>query len=238
VKLEQDYEKQRNLAYKKIEDDNANAAIKLQHLLKIKAQGIEFKTKVDFDNSVYLLISDTENVLNEKQKLKDSEFVVEDDMSTVNKFLSNMALGRHYFVGYSISSGFRSINFQHPESGNTALHLAVKNGSFTNMNSIRLSNIFLQLLGHPEAVEELLKYKADPDIKNKLGYLPIHEAWQFWKKKHDGERYRTKEEREKQEETTFVILKHIVSYKGFVDAQDIHGNTALHIACRLGVLQI
>lgn len=91
--------------------------------------------------------------------------------------------------------------------------------------------------GHAQTVEELLKYKADPDLKNKLGYQPIHEAWQFWMKKHNGERCRTKDEREKQEETTFVILKHILSYKGFVDAQDIHGNTALHIACRLGSSQ-
>ena len=85
-----------------------------------------------------------------------------------------------------------------------------------------------------ETVEELLKYKADPDVKNKLGFFPIHEAWMFWKKKHDGEKYRTREEREKQEEDTTTIVKHILSYKGYVDAQDIDGNTALHVACRLG----
>ncbi len=85
-----------------------------------------------------------------------------------------------------------------------------------------------------DAVEELLKYKADPDVKNKLGYLPIHGAWQFWKKKRVGDRYRTKEEREKQEDDTYAILKHILSYNAYVDAQDIFGNTALHMACRLG----
>lgn len=87
-----------------------------------------------------------------------------------------------------------------------------------------------------EAAEELLKYKADPDIKNKLGYLPIHCAWQFWKKKQVGDRYRTKEEREKQEEDTYAIVKHILSYNAYVDGQDIFGNTALHMACRLGEL--
>lgn len=85
-----------------------------------------------------------------------------------------------------------------------------------------------------ETVEELLKYKVDPDLKNKLGYSAAHEAWSFWKKKMVGDRCRTKEEREQQEETTCQLLYHLFAYDAFIDAQDIEGNTVLHIACRLG----
>lgn len=129
MKIEQDYEANRSLAYKKVEDDNLAAAERLQHKLKIKAQGIEFKTRVEFDNTVYLLISDSEDILKQRQALKDATFIPQDDMKTIKRFYSNMALGRHYYVGYSIANGFKSINYQDPETGDSSLHLAVRNGT-------------------------------------------------------------------------------------------------------------
>ena len=116
------------MAYKKIEDDNNLAEENLQKLLKIKAKGIEFKTRVDFDNSVYLLISDAQNVIQERQSINEAKNISLDDMKTINKFMSNIELGRHNFVGYSISSGYKSINYQLPDSGNTALHIAARKG--------------------------------------------------------------------------------------------------------------
>ena len=128
MRVEKTHEESRNSAYKAIEDDNLAAAANLDRLLKIKAQGIEFKTKVDFDNSVYLLISDAEKVLSERKQLLESTNAAQDDLKIISKFMSNMEMGRHNWVGYSISSGYKSIDFQQPETGDTALHLAVKNG--------------------------------------------------------------------------------------------------------------
>jgi hypothetical protein len=74
-------------AYKAIEDDNLAAAANLDRLLKIKAQGIEFKTKVDFDNSVYLLISDAEKVLSQTVKVQEKK--VKQGTDLANKIEKN-----------------------------------------------------------------------------------------------------------------------------------------------------
>ena len=61
-----------------------------------------------------------------------------DSPKEIALFMKSMSLGRANYVSYSSSLGYKSINYQDPDTGNTALHLAVKNG-------------------HPQAVEELLK---------------------------------------------------------------------------------
>jgi ankyrin repeat protein len=208
----------------------------LESKLAIKLKSTEFKTKVFFDTVIGLPMLEAEKVLNEKEEILNTKFIQLDDIRLINKFITNIELNRSHYVSYAITCGFRSINYQVPTSGNTAMHIAVRKG-------------------HCETVEELLKFKADPDIKNSIGALcrlilssthinsphiffftgnhPIHECWLFWKTNAN----RTKEERIEQEQKTCKILLSILSYGGFVDSQDIKGQSALHIACRLGSVQ-
>ena len=83
------------------------------------------------------MISDAEKVLSERKQLLSSSNAAQDDLKIVDKFMYNMEMGRHNFVGYSISSGYKSINFQRPETGDTALHLAVRNGKISAITFVR-----------------------------------------------------------------------------------------------------
>jgi len=125
-----------------------------------------------------------------------------------------MKLGRTHYVGYAMTLGFRSINYQEEDTGNTALHYAVHRGNV-------------------EQCKELLKYKAIPEMRNRLGNCPIHDAWIFWNTNNT----RTREERLEQERKTCEILLLFLSYDTYVDSQDQHGNTALHNACRMGPIR-
>ena len=77
--------------------------------------------------------------------------------------------------------------------------------------------------GYKLVVEELLKYKADTEVINNIGYRPIHNSWLFWQKKKDvlTGHHRTKEERIAQEEATCDILLSLLSFGAYVDAPDI-----------------
>ena len=82
-------------------------------------------------------------------------------------------------------------------------------------------------------VKELLEFKINPDIRNRLGNTAAHDAWLFWRNPRGFEgKHRTKEERVEQEDKTCQILSHILSFGGFVDMQDSNGQTILHVACR------
>lgn len=125
-----------------------------------------------------------------------------------------MKLGRTHYVGYAVTLGFKSVNYQDEETGNTALHYAVHRGNV-------------------EQCTELLKYKAIPELRNKLGNAPIHDAWIFWNTNNT----RTREQRIDQERKTCEILLLFLGYDTYVDSQDQYGNTALHNACRMGPIR-
>jgi len=97
-----------------------------------------------------------------------------------------------------------------PEFGQTCLHLAVKRGDV-------------------EMVEQLLRYKADPEIKNRLGYYPIHYAWSFWKKTN------MVDERLTQEDRTVKVLSVLCSFSTVPDKQqEVDGSTPMHLAAKHG----
>mmetsp|Transcript_24785 Transcript_24785/g.41291 ORF Transcript_24785/g.41291 Transcript_24785/m.41291 type:complete len:904 (-) Transcript_24785:1746-4457(-) len=179
--------------------------------LRVKTESAQLNTRIYFDTIVGVPMDSAEEILYERDDILHDPHIAQDSAKDIKRYLKNLSLGRHHYVGFAASSGFKSINYQEETWGNTALHLAVKNG-------------------HVAATEELLKYKADFDIINNLGNRPVHEAWFFWKTHAN----RTKEERESQEQTTCDLLLKLFSYGAFVDGQDQQGNTPLHIACRLG----
>lgn len=217
VAVEQEYEadKQRFEDYQKKKQEENEKKLKLK--LHVKQQSVGVQTKVLFDTLLNQPIDEAEKILQEKEALLKQYIrpVYADDMKEIAKFWKNCQQGKYHYVGYAVSNGFRSIDYQDPETGDHALHIAVRKG---NANLI----------------EELLKFKANPDVKNRKGNYPIHEAWHFWNM--DPNR-RTKEERLQQEETTCRVLLTLLSYDAFIDAVDFHKQTALHIASRLGTVR-
>ncbi len=217
VAIEQEYEadKQRFEDYQRKKQDENDKKLKLK--LFVKQQSVGVQTKVLFDTLLNQPILEAEKVLAEKEALLKhyNNPVYDDDMKEIMKFWKNCQHGKYHYIGYAVSNGYRSIDYQDPETGDYALHLAVRQG---NVNLI----------------EELLKFKANPDVKNRKGNYPIHEAWSFW---NIDPGKRTKEERLQQEDTTCRVLLSLLSYNAFIDALDYHKQTALHIASRIGTVR-
>ena len=46
----------------------------------------------------------------------------------IARFLKNVVDGKHQYIGFAIIQGYKSIDYQDPSSGNTALHMAVRLG--------------------------------------------------------------------------------------------------------------
>jgi hypothetical protein len=190
----------------------AARAKRTQEMLRVKSESADMNTRIYFDTIVGQPMQQAEDILNEREDILNTVTITLDTQKDIDRYLKNIALNRHHYVGFAASAGFRSINYADPEYGNTPLHLAVKKG-------------------HVATVEELLRYKAEMDVPNRLGNRPIHECWFF----HTNiNRLRTAEQRESEEDTTCELLLKLLSYGACPDSQDQQGQTALHIACRLG----
>lgn len=214
IKIERDHLQAKANDLKRFEDGVRSRSEHRQHWNKIKIQMVEFSTKVFFDTVVGTQVTATEDVLDTKEKILCDDEEMPDSPESIELFMNNVMKGKYHYVAHAIRAGFKSINYREPNDGNSALHLA-------------------SLLGYPRCVEELMIYRANPDCKNILGEFPVHFAWRFWK----NHKYRTKEEREAQEQCTCDILHNLFSYGAFVDARDQDNQTALHLACAKGPLK-
>lgn len=124
--------------------------------------------------------------------------------------MKNVTLGRAHYISFAVTTGYRSINWtDNDRLGYTALHIASSKG-------------------HVAVVEELLKYNADANVRSGIGNFPIHDAWIFWRLPCSSA------QRKDQEAKTTSILHLLLSYGASVDGAMNDGNTALHIAARLG----
>eukprot|EP01040_Poterioochromonas_malhamensis_P001219 gene1219-1293_t len=213
LRIEKEYNEDIDAYHQYVQDVRDQKQKELDLKLLIKQQSVGLQTRVYFDTILGEPIKEAEKILEERDKIY--QFTIhptyKDSPQEIKKFLKNVEQGRFHYVGFAVSHGFESIDYQDPDSGNTAMHLACR-------------------LGHPLVVEELLKYNASADMKNALGNYPVHEAWMFW----STASLRTKEERLDQEKRTCEILLALFSYGGFIDAVDLNQQTALHIAARLG----
>ena len=167
INIEKTFESSRQNFYESFEKNQIETQNKLNSKLEITKKGAEFRTKVYFDAFVYDKIEQGEEVIDEKEAIKNDDHTLKDDLKTIKAFQANIAHGRHHYVGTAIAANFQSIDYSDPLTGNTALHVAVKKG-------------------YKLVVEELMKYKADPEVFNHLGYRAVHNAWSFWMKKKDG----------------------------------------------------
>lgn len=217
IRIEKDHEEAMKFYEQYLQQVDADNQRRIAMKMAVKQQSATLQTNVYFDTLFGQTINKAEAVLNEKERiLKNNDSSALDEMSVIDKFRKHIELGKAHYVGMAVSNGFKSIDFQdHRDNGNTFLHIACRKG-------------------HVDTVEELLKYKANPDIKNEFGNYPIHEAWLFWE--NDVSR-RTREQRLDQEQRTSQIVLKLLAYGGYADAQDLNGQTPLHIACRLGTTQ-
>lgn len=214
VLLEQQHEEKRALERRQFEENLITKTGQRRRNIEFKQLMGEFKTRIDIDVILGTPIREIEAVIEYKTKLTSNKIKFGDTQKQINTFMKNVKLGRHHYISFASNTGFRSMDYQEPDTGDTALHIAVRKG-------------------YIEVVEELLKFRASPDLKNKLGNNPIHDAWFFWSTAANLK----VEERLEQESKTIQILYKILSYGGGVDNQDQYGQTPLHIACRLGTMR-
>jgi hypothetical protein len=197
---------------KRFEDGILNEARKTRNRLKLKNDTAAFNTRVNFAAGVGSQIVESEAIACEMQSLTKPPRPTGDTLKEIQRFYKNIRNKNHNYIGYAMASGFNSINWQEPEFGHSFLHIAVKSGDLPTL-------------------EQLLKYRADPEIKNRLGYFPIHYAWAFWRQGL------SREERLEQEKKTVDILSLLCSYDANSDKQQSDGNTALHLAAKRGPLK-
>lgn len=196
---------------KEVESDQAR---KVQTRMEVKKQAATLQTNVYFDTLFNTTIDKAEAILNEKERLlHTTDTSAQDELSTIERFRKFIQQGKAHYIGMAVSNGYKSIDYQDPKDHmNTCLHIACRKG-------------------YVDVVEELLKFKANPDLPNEYGNYPIHEAWLFWK---TDTNLRSREERLNQEDRTTEIILKLLAYGAWVDARDQRQQTPLHIACRLG----
>lgn len=202
----------------RFEQGLAARAAKRRIRLQVRTDNALFQTKISIGTAIGRPLDDAEEVLRQKEAEVEQQQHPRfpDTKKEIGRFMKNVLSGNHNYVLYAATLGYKSFNYQDPETGNSALHFAVK-------------------AGHVEMVDELLKYTADPNLRNRLGDTAIHNIWFFWGTKRFN---RTKEEREEQESKAHRMILSILSYGGFVDSVNQRGETALHIACRMGTTKI
>ena len=211
MRVERDYQEFKVAQAKQWEDETAARAKRTQEKLRVKSESAQLNTKIYFDTILGQNIKAAEDILDEREAILNYVEDIPDSKRDIERYLKNVKLNRHHYIGFAASNGFRSINYADPVFGNTALHLSVK-------------------LGHVNTTEELLKYNADMDCINRLGSRPIHECWAFW----DNNPYRTAETRLQQENLTCQLLLTLLKYGTCVDSVDQNKESVLHIACRRG----
>jgi len=186
-----------------------NSRRKIRDKMIELSSGIEMKTRIGqpFDS--------IEGVLDKKHEVLRAPKPCTDSIHEIHRFYKSVCAGRHNYIGFAMTSGFTTIDYQDPDTGDSALHVCVRKGDLVTLT-------------------ELLKYKANPELKNSLGNYPLHDAWYFHNFNPVG---RSKEERLEQENKTCEIIHKILLYGGYPNVQDQQGATPLHIAVRYGHLR-
>ena len=171
--------------------------------------------RINFASRIGKLVDGTEAIVQENVNLYKTKIEYPNTPKEIQRFMKNMSLGRYHYISFAVTTGYKSLNYQDTTDNlaYTALHIASSRG-------------------FSDTVNELLKYKADSNIRNAVGDLPIHLAWNFWRQPCES-----KEIREDQEKRTTEVIHFLLKWGAFVNCTTSDtGDTPLHIACRLGPL--
>ena len=130
LRIEKEYDHDIEAYHKHAQEVRDQQQKALDFKLLVKQQSVELQTKVYFDTILGEPIKEAEKILEERDKIY--EFTVnptyKDSPQEIKKFLKNIELGRYHYVGFAVSHGFESIDYQDPETGNTAMHMACRLG--------------------------------------------------------------------------------------------------------------
>eukprot|EP00603_Paraphysomonas_imperforata_P005001 CAMPEP_0114420954 /NCGR_PEP_ID=MMETSP0103-20121206/4825_1 /TAXON_ID=37642 ORGANISM="Paraphysomonas imperforata, Strain PA2" /NCGR_SAMPLE_ID=MMETSP0103 /ASSEMBLY_ACC=CAM_ASM_000201 /LENGTH=436 /DNA_ID=CAMNT_0001589453 /DNA_START=161 /DNA_END=1468 /DNA_ORIENTATION=+ len=184
---------------------------------QLKDDSTAFTMRINFASRIGKLTDTTEGHIQENVELFTKKIEYPNTPKEIKRFMKNMSLGRYHYISFAVTTGYRSLNYQDTTDNlaYTALHIAAAKGFH-------------------ETVNELLKYKADANIRNALGDLPIHLAWNFWRQPCES-----KEERLEQEKNTYETIHCLLKWGAFVNSTTSDtGDTPLHFACRLGPLSV
>lgn len=197
---------------KRFEDELEQRAAVYRKTVRARDAGAQKATQLHMDTLVGIPMNDIESTLNSRLSENSKKNYYCDTPQQIKQFKKNVILNRPNYIGYAvITTGFRSFAWQDEDTGNSFVHLAVQ-------------------LGHVDVLAELLKYKCDPNLINKLGNSPLHDAWYQWIPPPNNS-----DIRQAQEEKTCKILRHLLEYNAYPDClQKTDGCTALHMAARLG----
>ena len=118
-----------------------------------------------------------------------------------------------------LQSGFSKPNVKYEETGDCALHIAVKHGDV-------------------EMVQLLLHFGANPNVHNLQGDAPIHQAWRFWRHHANQGRLsfeeRVRNECAEDDAKTYKTLLALLQGGADPDISRTDKSTALHEAARRG----
>jgi len=187
-------------------------AVRLAGRANIVAKKSEFAAKAYINPILTQPLKEISTLLEEADTWVAKPIPKGDTEREVKRWEKNMAKGNANYVGWAISSGFLAIDYQNPESGKHALHYAI-------------------MAGNVNQVEQLMKYKADSELRDRLGYFPINLCWSFWKN------HPQQAQKDPQEATTCAILMTMLSYGASPNRQQQDGNSPLHRAAQYGPLR-
>lgn len=113
----------------RFEKELQQRAEKRHHRDFAKLQMSAMSTRVHFRTIVEAPLETVEGYLNEREVENSlAKPKVLDHPDEIGRFMKNVRLGRHHYIGFAVVSGYRSINYQTPGSGDTAMHIAARKG--------------------------------------------------------------------------------------------------------------
>lgn len=183
-----------------------------QRVITSRVLGATAAVNLHIDHVIGAPMREIEAVLSEKEQELNKTVQIRDSDAAIATMLKNIQTGNAGHIEYAVlTSGFSSFDWTDEQMGDTFVHIAVHYGSIA-------------------ALEELLRYRADPNVTNNLGNSPLHDAWYAWQPPPCPPSIRRS-----QDIKTCEILRTLLSYNADPDRlTTTEGNTALHIAARRG----
>lgn len=213
---EMQHKRMKDADLERFDKDLADRAKKRRVRVQVRTENALFQTKIELGTMIGAPLEQAEEIMRSKQTINDNKPRFPDSRKEIARFFKNVTSGNDNYIVYAATLGFKSFDFQDEQTGDSALQIAVRQGNV-------------------KMVQELLKYTADPNLRNNLGDTAIHDAWFSW---HPVRFNRTREERIDQETRTYEIILALLSYGAHVDSVNQKGESPLHIACRMGTVQI
>ena len=121
---------------------------------------VDMGCRLEFNQNAGKSIEGIVDTIQQKHEALRMPRIPTDTKHQMKRFFESCVAGRSQYVGFAMTLGFREIDYQDPHTGDSGVHVACRKGDL-------------------DTAEQLLKYKANSDLKNRLGSYPLHECWGF-----------------------------------------------------------